>query len=59
MCYAIAFGSSCLGSKRVDSCKMDAEDDLFEDEATLDWSLKYVVICLLLTLGLGVAALGY
>ena len=34
---------------------MDA-DDLFDDEVTLDWSLQYVVLCLLLTLGEEVAA---
>ena len=31
-------------------------NDLFDDEVTLDWSLKYVVICLLLTLGEEIAS---
>ena len=42
-------------SSRTHLCKMDA-DDLFDDEVTLDWSLQYVVLCLLLTLGEGVAS---
>ena len=38
------------GSNKGLARKMDP-NDLFDDEVTLDWSLKYVVICLLLTLG--------